>query len=669
MKITETAEGIAATDAAGTRLPIRTDGWAEASNPPSVRDALAGRIDGPEEPDAVVTGRTRELEFPAGMLSVVSLDTGRRYYQYKIDDAVDLGDGRYLLTSEAEIRCFVCFDGSARLHQSSRNATHVTFPTSTDVTLGFESSAANPEEFVTVPSSPAGLATAISTLAATPSVTTAQRSWPSLRPHPPQIRFGDEQFVSDTLDTPGRSAVEIVVETSVGQVLSVAPLAYYLGATVAVCEDATPVVRTKSTEIPLSTGGEFDVRTNELLRRTFWLDCLVRSFDGYGEPVREASVVDHLDLQPERVAEAPPGVRLERYRSVQYDDVRDVVPPWTVRLTIEPNMEYVPPLARTLHRLPFIRRPGSPRLVDDEGPTAGTEVERRTHAPVEGRFGDGPPDDGFHALPSGFQHRDRYETGNAEELTITAVVNDGTLDGEAARQERTGAARLYRKRRDVLGHDVTIRRNLSVNELRRTIERGCDLLHFVGHHDDRGLTCTDGALGVDDIHRSAVRTFLLNACGSYPIGRRLVKAGSVAGAVTAEPVMNETAVAAGVAFAGFVSDGFTIGGAVEFLSRPFLSSDYTAVGDGTYVVTQSSGSPERLILTDEGNGYRLIDLRTSVVHVGGQTLGFLYDDPILGGPNVHELDSGRLDEFLSHITVPILFDGEFVSPDRLRDRF
>lgn len=852
MDVRQTERGIRAVDVAGSTLDIETEGW-EAASPPSVRATLSARLDGPDEPAATVTGGTRALTFPGVHLHTVSLTEEDRWNVFPgTGREITLPADEYLLGADSSIRAFVRFDGPARIETAPERSA-VTFPEETAVAIGFEPSIDRPDGQVVVPETPAGMAAAVSTIAETPSVTTAARSWPSLRPHPPLVSFEDssssgdaerasEEFgaateqsgartgggsageptsgdggspvnesaagdtttdrpIAVTADVPtgGGSSVVIRVPAETGHVLSVAPLAYYLGGTVETGA-SEPHAVCDGQRVALSGPEGFDTRTNRLLWRTFWLDCLVRSAGEYGQPVAAADRLPEIGIDADALFDAPMGQRVLRYLDAPVSRIADALPEWHLSVTLPAEPSGLQSLPRLLGDLPFVHtedgaapstddaraasvdnaatasvddaaasvddaaessadgvetggtrwraigssdaslgvggsgagppgsgpsggssagdglpsggsrsvRDASPAddacaagedrsaadaspaaedtaggtvpcdgpaggSIDDCDPRASEESASLDASPREaryhGRFADSAPSAGFDADHTALANRDVYVSGEEEPLEFLAVVNDATLSGSAT-EERNRALELYRRRADRLGLEVTLERNLSVAQLAQTIEDGTDVLHFVGHHDDQGLACPDGALEAASVDRSRARTFLLNACGSVAFGTRLIEKGSVAGGVTLRRVVGETAVRVGTGFAGLIGGGFAVAPAVEFASRHSIApDDYRVVGDGTHVVSQHTGTPPAARIEPVAEGFRVERTYLPFGEPGVQSLAAFDDDPHLGGEREPVVvDRDRLHDWLSIVVVPVVFDGRLFDPDDLRDR-
>lgn len=670
-------------DAAGTTLEVETTGW-EPSDQPSVERAVEGRIDGPEEFDAVQSGRAQQIAFPGVHLAVLSLSTGERWGVHPpTSEQTALSSDSYLVAVDASVKSYLRIEGGFTI-RSNTDCVRLTFDEPTGVSMGFESSVARPNGRIVVPETPAGVAHALTTLAATPEVTAATRSWPSLRPHPPVVEFGEERR-TEGVRTHGTSDVVVRLPPDPGRLVSAAGLVYYLGATVELQRGVEPTIVADGTRLSLDTAEGFDSRTNRLLRRAVWLDCLVRSADDYGIPVRSAARLADLPLDPERLVDASVGTRLRRYTTADLDGLVGELPDWHLSVRLPAELTAIRIVPRLFGELPFVEtdtvvrpveRPAplsggdAPQVSGETATRSGPAASTRSTADSTAWFGghvSGTAGEGFELLPAALANRDRYAESD-ETLSFLTVINDEAL-AEGAREEGTRAAREYAARDERLAHNVTVRENLTTAELARAFETGVDLLHFVGHHDD-GLSCVDGALDAASLSASNARTFLLNACDSAKQGRELIRRGSVAGGVTRRAVIDETAVRFGTTFAGLVCGGFPVVQAVSFASEQTLSpEDYYVVGDGTHIVTQNTGPAVAARIDSTDEGFELRRRYARFGFVGSQSVGQLDDEPTLGGAmQPVTLDRDELREWLGPVVVPVLFDGAFYAPDELREQ-
>ncbi len=290
------------------------------------------------------------------------------------------------------------------------------------------------------------------------------------------------------------------------------------------------------------------------------------------------------------------------------------------------------------------------------------------------------PIDVFKTLPAAYENRQKYLDEPDSELSVVAVVNDdrrgsfdiSDVDGADMRDETAEISAHYERRAEDLNIDLTIKENVSTAELARTFERRNDLVHFIGHRDEQGLECSNGFFSADTIRESNAQTFFLNACGSFPEGRALVKKGSVGGGVTFESVTNDDAVKVGVAFARLIMNGFCIERALDYTRGQLMTpKDYAVVGDGTHVLTQNDSIvPEALFLSENDDGtYSVLVEQSSPRTTGGCIQTNLDEDGELrhlwGTNRQYELAEQELVDYFSSHQGLVIYDNELNWADSL----
>lgn len=172
----------------------------------------------------------------------------------------------------------------------------------TAVTVGARPEHGLPEATITVPDDPAGRMEAFSYLGSSIKEFSPERSWPTLRGHPPQFERGEALEVPDSLTKPDTGIVVTVPETQ-ADVYRVAPLAFYFGASVEPGDEAMLQLANGYTE-PLSTPDRtLEESVRRIITRCFMLDTLARQ-DGYVPvtPRVYESVGPYLPFYPESLA-------------------------------------------------------------------------------------------------------------------------------------------------------------------------------------------------------------------------------------------------------------------------------------------------------------------------------------------------------------------------------
>jgi hypothetical protein len=255
----------------------------------------------------------------------------------------------------------------------------------------------------------------------------------------------------------------------------------------------------------------------------------------------------------------------------------------------------------------------------------------------QGWIGDGVPIGASKLMRTAFENRlDRdVKTGD---ISITIVLNDTRMD-----KERDLVDDAYGNREE-LPFDVSVRRNLTVEELRETLQSECDFLHYIGHTDADGFECIDGKLDAAELDSTGVDAFLLNACRSYHQGVALVEAGAISGIVTLADIISSEAVSVGELIAKLLNTGFPLRSALTIArDESILGSQYIVVGDGGMTVTQSSSRTPNLIdICAMGPEYS-IRIQTYPTDTAG--LGTMYKPFIEANEETYFLNSGHIGDF------------------------
>jgi hypothetical protein len=673
LKAKSTDSGVRVATPGSTSVVVAAENWTSAD--------LAHHI--PHAADAA-SGRATAVRLPTGRLGV------RRVDATATDDPPDLSagttrlpEGSYLFRVAGPVAVYVRFDGPATLEDPAGTPT-LSFSDCRHVTVGVDDRTDAPPT-VTVPRTPSGVATALSTTATAHHTATPDRSFPEMRATPPRIEFGDALSVPDAVAERRRpSAVELRVPPSLEYLVPAASLVHYLGASVTVTESgATPTLVTPDRDRELDPNPVFQTDVGRLLRRVFMLDCLVRSAGPNGPGVAETALLDDLDLDADSLYGASPGRRLDAYLDAPFETVSGRLPDWHLSMYVEPRYDRVQTLPHLLQNVPNVYLPESKPLGTDERlsrslddfyrSTVGTDGDVSDVTPVRpvlgsgrvhGWLADGVPIDVFKSDTRAYEHRTRHD--DSESLSVVAVVNDRQMEGEY-----TDAAHIYQHLSPGVDIDVTVERRPTRGKLASIFESHHDLVHYIGHCDEAGLRCRDGNLDADDIAESNVETFFLNGCGSYYEGLKLVRKGSVAGAVTFEKVLDSHATRVGTAFVRLLVNGFSIERALALARRRIImGKDYAVVGDGTHVLTDPQES-EPAVATVEPNDdgtYRLTyDANTP--RVAGDVFRPPFSEAaeprLLGQARRTGLSPAELDDILERVDVPVIYDGDIQWSDEL----
>ncbi|MEZ3116461.1 hypothetical protein RYH80_11130 [Halobaculum sp. MBLA0147] len=367
MRLNWTEEGFRVVDAGKSRVTIRTDGWGGAETTPAVADALATREEGPDELDLRVAGAADALGFPPVYARIVSLDDGTRREFSRGADGVDLGAGRYVVRFDANVRVFVRFDGPATLASVDADTVRLSWPERSAVSIGFESLVDTPDRSVTVDRSLDGVATALTAMSAANEDTSPDRTWPTRREEPPRVEFGNRTHVpSSVWERRPDTGIELVVPRELEYLVTGASLAHYLGARVTVESGVDPHLDLDGHRRSLGHGREYQAETAAILRRCFYLDCVVRVAGPHGDDLSVSHVADDLDLDTTALYQTPLATRVRRYLQLPYERVANEFPEWHLTMHVDPTFENVVVLPHLLSNVPHLFAPESEPLSKKE---------------------------------------------------------------------------------------------------------------------------------------------------------------------------------------------------------------------------------------------------------------------------------------------------------------
>lgn len=670
---------VEAIDVAKNEVRFEADGWVPSGGGPALARAMDYRL----------SGRTTGLVFPEATVTVES-STDQQWAPFDGRSGPrSFAQGHHQIQVTLPIRVYVGIDGPCRLARRSHDgAVVIEFECPSLVTLGFRSPVQRPRETITVQPTLAGLRTAVSHLSAAIETDTPDKSYPSMRTHPPRIRYGDAVDIPPTVARQsGGAALTVHVEPALGSLLVVAPLVYYLQAEVRLSKDGPPRVTSPAFGSPIHLAGPtLEQGVARLLRRTFYLDCLVRNAGPYQVDLREFELAAERELDLSGLYALDGADRLAAYRDIDFDRLSGALPDWHLSVVMEPTVEHARTLPHLLHRLGLVQRPrpvvvGKPTVLsesvrDSFNTRALSENRAFEFVTNEPRLGTrlgwlaaGTPVDAFRPSLTAFENRFRFLERADGPRKVVVVINDDSM-----LEERTAVERIYRARSTELAFDVTVDESLTTEELSATLREPADFLHFIGHCDRDGLVCADGSLDLGAVDSTAVQTFFLNACGSYPQGLKLVERGSVAGAVTLHEVLNPDATRVGTTFAQHVMYGFSLNYAMSLARRQSLANKfYTVVGDGTHRLSQGEDAFPAHLHAERGAD-DAVELRfefptTSIP--GALAKPILPPDApfvLRGNQFTTRLALARFRSFLADVNLPVVYEGALYWSTELADR-
>ncbi len=668
----------------GRRFPLST---------PRAVGLESGAVDRFREPvDAAVSCRIEELQLPYVVGVYVHDVNGEMVAECLDFTRRELPAGEYELEIAAPIKIFLRVSGAVTVTSSSTEM-RIAFEGDAPIVVGARSYHERPAATVTTTAVPEDLMAAVSTFGSALKTTSPERSFPSLRGHPPAIELGDALDVPDAV-TPPETGLRIEVPRNRAAVYAVATLAHYLGARVTPGSEARlladdEVVRT------LDGPEGLEGAVTDVLRQVFLLDCVVRTEGRYKFELHERRLLDkRADIPHRELYDTPISERVRRYLDVPAKTVLELVPTWYLSTHLAPSPESAELLSYAANALSIIgiERPGaatarpSPppgyeELVGstDSAATSGGSPEApryvrvsETDALERAWVGDGRAVNANDLRLTGVRNRLAHESTGGP-IDIAIVCNDQRMLAEVEDGELYGD-------REELPFEVAVYRDLSRDELRELLATDLNFLHYIGHVERAGFACRDGALDAAELDAVGVDTFLLNGCRSYDQGTTLVDKGSVGGIVTHGAVNDPSATAVGRLVAGVLNAGYSLRSALAIAGRRRpVEGRYTVVGDGAVQIAQSeNGTPNLLTIRREPEDEEY-EVQITTYPALGPAIGACYTPHapsvsryfLVGGdlPPLR-LSLPEVVNLLALERVPVVVDGTFrwstdVSPDEL----
>ena len=482
--------------------------------------------------DDAVSVVTESVEF-TDAVSAQFRDVDGEHYGSPTGGEFSIGGETYLDFTTA-MKLLVYVDGAmtGRLvgDEKDPESLLVTFDEPTRIVVGGRSFHEEPIGTITVTDDPDDLMTAASYLGSSIKEWSAERSWPTLRGHPPAIEVGEERHIPDNLSRPD-TEVTIAVPRDTADVLRVTPLAHYFGADVVSGDRAELRLGSQYVE-PLGSGAELEDSVDELLAHAVVLDSLVRIGGYYSFPRHEyEELAPELPFYPPELYDEPIHRQLLEYLEVPVETVAPYTPDWqavgTLRPTVE-DAETVPYLLDTLTGV-HVTEDGVPRR---SPPDEGKPVVLSTNTAVPRNTAAFPPA----ARERAADHEMRL-SGEASVLFVgfDRPDPDGFADTDWDRFKING--------RPTADYRQSVRRA----ELRSLLAEPYTHVHYGGRVTGAGFVCDDGVLAFDALPESTVGSI------SFPWGQPstaeltgVLETASVA-CLTDEPVPIETAQALAVA--------------------------------------------------------------------------------------------------------------------------
>ena len=653
------------------------DDWAE-------RDKYYVTADGNVSPETVATSR-----IDAPLDTVIRITTSRLTFTGSPSILVHAPDGtiadgreeqvwtdsaEYVIELDLQAKFYLKTRGPFTLNKT-RNLLTVDLADTAEVYVGARSRHTQPIERVQTTTRPKDIMKAVSTFGASLKTLSCERSYPTLRGHPPSIQLGDELQIPNNVNAPDTS-LYIECPPELNAIYSLSPLAFYLG-----CElkpgDTAQIVTENGGRFALqSNTKEIHQLANQTLNQILFLDCIVRTEDERPWSLKEReSIEDSLEFSPEALYGTPLIDRLPHYFTIDYETIQPHIPDWRLKATVQSTADMVPSLPYLAYELAEIKplEPqykqtlAGPAHRDKTTPGSKQTFQATTFPPDQQRHtwvGDGILSGASKLLPKGYDNNHLSE--NSKDAIQAAVV----CNDERMLSEHESVNDIYAEETP-LPYEIASYESLTTERLRFVIESDFDFLHFIGHIDEQGIKCEDGYLDASEIESAGVDIFLLNACNSYQVGIELINKGAIGGVVTLEDVLNDAAVNFGKTLAELFEDGFSISNAVGIANNIHpKSSEYLVIGQLDAQLRRASSLSQSVSqIMQSGDSYAL-EMETVV---NGPATGAMYFAEFIGDPDmqlapdyteVPTMSRSKLKSYLKETDDTIIYEGELIQKNQ-----
>ncbi|WP_435096783.1 hypothetical protein [Halarchaeum sp. P4] len=465
--------------------------------------------------DAAVSFETDSLELPANAGVYVRSEDGD-VLGFPSESPTRYPTGTYYVEVDSYCKLYLkVFDAALETtmerHHGTGAAT-LSFDGPTRVALGARSRHRTPAATITVPDDPGALREALPYLASSVKEWSCERSWPTLRGHPPRIERGDELDIPTHLSKP-ETGVTIAVPETYDALYTVAPLAYYLGADVVPGE--SPELHLANGFVEPLNGSETSLteRSRRLLSRCLFLDSLVR-VGGYYSLERQEyeAVAGELPFYPPELYDSSIPEQLMEYLEVDGRVLEDYRLHWTYDAVLRDDADDAPLLP---HLLDF---PAPIRVDDDASPAS---------AVCTGQSGGAIPNGATRLSAAAFEH----SLDNPPEEVADARVALLGADGDAT--DALSAVLLGDQHREVREPFDLVTDDPTQDAVRRAIEGDSDFVHVGAPVTEAGIACADSVLDPATLTDVEARTVSLTGplAEAGPVLDSLVERGARAGVV------------------------------------------------------------------------------------------------------------------------------------------
>ncbi|MFP8957340.1 hypothetical protein ACLI4Y_11460 [Natrialbaceae archaeon A-CW3] len=631
--------------------------------------------------DAAVQITTDAITLPTNDLPHVRDENGALLDDIGNIEQTVLEDGQYTLDISAPFKIYIRVESSIHLYFDTER-TYIGLEEDTPVLIGVRSYHTRPAATITTTSDPEDVMEAVTMFGSALKTKTPERSYPTLRGHPPALERGDELHIPESLERPD-TGVTIEVPRRLEDIYVVTPLAYYLGAAVRPGPDPQIVTESGFTHSLTGTDG-FETTVEKTLKHLFFLDCVARTEGTTPVPLQERYAVEpNIEFDLATTYDRPIHEQVETYLSVPFKTIEPHLPEWRLETHLPPTADAITFLPFVTDDLAIVRiqetesaetttdqeeitaikaftRGSFVRSADsDRGSTVDTKhVETPTMPTITQSWRSDRSAEIVSTTPVSAFHHSNARTPRTDPIEIAVVCNDPEM-----REELETVNGIYGDRAE-LPFTVSVNYELSRAELESVLADESDFFHYIGHIDEGGFQCTDGKLSASSLEHVGAKAFLLNACQSHNQGLYLIEAGSIGGVVTLGDVINSGAISVGSQLARLLNRGYPLYAALEIARKEsFVGQQYRLVGDGLTTIAQAeTGTPTFATIEPADEGFEVgLELYVPT----GMGKGALYmpyldstDSYFLTPGNVgpFTVTAAQLDAFLNLEEIPILLN-------------
>ncbi|MEE6210407.1 hypothetical protein U3A55_09585 [Salarchaeum sp. III] len=596
--------------------------------------------------DAAVGTTTGAIEFPPDVTAYLRDADGEHRGEFSTTPR-DLPEGTYYLELAAPVKTYVRLSRTAATAAYTRprsegGVLRVSFPEPAYVEVGARSAHDRPRATMTVPDDPRALMRAVSRFGSSIREFSPERSWPTLRGHPPAIERGDELRIPDSLSVPD-TGVTLGVPETYADIYRVAPLAYYLGATV---EPASEPLLSLSNgyTAPLAPDEPLEAAVDRTLATCLVLDSLARTDGYYALPRHEYDeLAGRLPFYPPNLYDSPIPEQLMEYLEVSPGLIAPYVPQWPATAVLRDDAADTELLPHALAGLWRVH-------VDDDRRADGSREFGQAAATAHAA---GVPPVGDTRLVPSFRAAARRTPYVTRDDASTVVFAD--LDRATALRDATAG----------LPDPVAVPANDDRATVRETAA-DATLAYWDRPASPGGLPCADGVLGFDALDTTALGLIVVTGERAFDAAVALAERG-VPAAIAAPDRLPADRVAD---LLHCVQVGCSVDAAVRYAG---LGDAVRVVGHPTYVpVRPDDGAmPARVDIDSQPSGRHAFTSRFAVTAddpVGGAARlvhPVEHDTYHLTGVDVthaETYDSGDAAALLDHPTTIVRIDGTPVRP-------